>query len=672
MASAERVTVVGTAGHVDHGKSALVRALTGIDPDRLAEEKARGLTIDLGFAWLELPSKNLVSFVDVPGHEDFIRNMLAGAGSVDACLLVVAADEGPMPQTHEHLAILDLLHLDRGAVAITKTDLVDEEWLALVLEEVAELLQGTSLSDAPILPVSAVDGRGLPELVSALDRLVDSAPEPADHGRARLAVDRAFTLSGFGTVITGTLRDGSLEPGQNVDILPGERKARTRSLQSHGQDVERAQPGRRTAINVTGPDVSSIERGDVIAAPGCYLTTQHLDANVRLLADSPAPVAHDDEVHFFHGAAEIPARVAVIGENVITPGSRGSVQLHLSRPTVLVTGDRFVLRRPSPPATIGGGVVLDPHPIGRRRRFRDETLERYEALATGEPLETVWYVLAEREPAKADELRFQDTALEPKQRDEVLHELESAGRVRRCGEFWMTDRGWDAYRDRSTAVVRDYHRRHPLRTGIPSEELRQRVGLPSDAFVAFLEASLEEKWLERTASAIHMPGWQVSFDESQEQAADRLLARYRAQPFSPPSEKEAVKEVGPQLVEALIERGDLVAVGGDVLFAEEAYGELRAAVDERLDASGQVTVADVRDRFSTSRKYALALLEHLDRIRVTERRGDVHVRSAAPAASGDRAGSPGGGTRRSSSGTASDTASTSGADESSKQGETSA
>ena len=347
--------VIGTAGHVDHGKSMLVKALTGIDPDRLKEEKERQMTIDLGFAWLTLPSGEQVGIVDVPGHKDFIENMLAGVGGIDAALLVVAADEGVMPQTREHLAILDLLGVKSGLVALTKVDLVDDpEWLELVEAEVEELLEGTTLAGAPIVPVSAKTGQGLPELVAELDALLQRTPPRRDLGRPRLAIDRVFSITGFGTVVTGTLVDGAFELGQEVEILPQGIKARIRGLQTHKRRIERAMPGSRVAINLAGVSKNELRRGDVVTTPGWLKPTQLVDVRLRYLADAPRPLRHNATLKFFSGSAEVVARARLLDSEAIPPGEEGWVQLRLAKPVALIKGDRFIVRQPSPPLTIGG------------------------------------------------------------------------------------------------------------------------------------------------------------------------------------------------------------------------------------------------------------------------------------------------------------------------------
>lgn len=627
--------VVGTAGHVDHGKSALVRALTGTDPDRLAEEKARGLTIDLGFAWRPLPSGAQLSLVDVPGHEGFIRNMLAGAGGIDAALLVVAADEGPMPQTREHLAILDLLGVAPGVIALSKADLVDADWLAMVAEELRELVAGTGLAAAPIIPVSATTGQGLEALLAALDDLAGRLPPAPDLGRPRMSIDRAFSVAGFGTVVTGTLREGRLRPGDTLEILPAGWRSRARGLQTQGRPVAELAPGARAAVNLVGLEAGAIERGMVLAAPGGFRPSRLVDVRLRLLADAPGALGHDAPVHLFQGAAEIPGRLRLIGQRAIEPGGSGPAQIRLARPAVLAAGDRFVLRQPSPARTIGGGTVLDPQPPARHRRFKPQVLARFEALAGGDPALRAWHMLAAREPCRAEDLRPAETGLEPGLRDAALAALAEAGRAHRLGALWITDAGWRALRGRAEAALTRHHRRYPLRPGVPPEELRERLGIEGEAFAALLVRGREEGWLARTGDNLHRPEHQIRLAPADRAAADALLARFRADPYRGPSRKEAEQALGAAVLGALLAQGELVAAGDEVLFDAPAYAALRAGILAQLAAEGQVTVADVRDRFATSRKYALAILEHLDRLRLTRRLGDAHVPAGPVAAHPD-------------------------------------
>ncbi|HZR40077.1 MAG TPA: selenocysteine-specific translation elongation factor, partial [Ktedonobacteraceae bacterium] len=382
------MSCIGTAGHVDHGKSTLVTALTGIDPDRLAEEKERGMTIDLGFAWLNLPSGREVSIVDVPGHESFIKNMLAGVGGIDAALLVVAADEGVMPQTREHLAILDLLRVPRGVVALTKSDLVDEEWLELVREEVSELLQPTTLAGATIIPVSAYTKQGLPALLSELDRILDESEDRQNIARPRLPIDRVFTLTGFGTIVTGTLLDGTFRVGQEVEVLPQGLKTRVRGLQTHKQQIDAAQPGSRVAINLANVARTDLERGNVVALPGQLRPTQLIDARIHLLSDAPRPLSHNMLVDFYTGSQELPARVRLLDVEELRPGASAWAQLRLSHAAVVARRDRFILRIPSPSATIGGGEIVDVQPR-YHRRFQPQIIAALERLSQGSPEELV-------------------------------------------------------------------------------------------------------------------------------------------------------------------------------------------------------------------------------------------------------------------------------------------
>ena len=396
--------VIGTAGHVDHGKSTLVKTLTGIDPDRLAEEQRREMTIDLGFAWLTLPSGRSVSLIDVPGHERFIKNMLAGVGGLDAALLVVAADESLMPQTREHLAILDLLEVRHGVVAITKADLVDADWLELVREEVAAGLRGTSLANAALVPVSARSGLGLDALRSALDRALDATPSrTAARGAPRLPVDRSFTIGGFGTVVTGTLIDGPLSVGQELVVLPAGLRARVRGLQSHKQREETALPGTRVAVNLAGVHHSEVARGDVLALPDSMIPTSMLDVQIRVLADAPAPLAQNDGLDLFTGAAEVRCRLTLLDAERLPPGASGWAQLRLERPVAVARGDRCILRVASPSRTVAGGTVVDPHPP-RHRRFRPEVVAALETLARGDPAELLLQALGDGPPRPVEEV----------------------------------------------------------------------------------------------------------------------------------------------------------------------------------------------------------------------------------------------------------------------------
>src|SRR5438067_9906556 len=512
------MSCIGTAGHVDNGKSTLVKALTGIDPDRLAEEKERGMTIDLGFAWLKLPNGREASIVDVPGHEGFIKNMLAGVGGIDAAVLVIAADEGVMPQTREHLAILDLLRVQRGVVALTKADLVDEEWIELVREEVAEQLQPTTLAGAEIIPVSAYTGEGLPALVAQLERIFDETEERQNIARPRLPIDRVFTMTGFGTVVTGTLLDGVFKTGQEVEVQPQGLKTRIRSLQMHGRPIEVTTPGNRVAMNLANVAHSELERGNVVTLPGQLQRTMLIDVRLQLLADAARPLGHNTLIDFYSGSQEVPAKVRLLDVDELKPGQSAWAQVRLSRPAVVARRDRFILRIPSPSSTIGGGEVIDVHPR-YHRRFQQPVLMALETLERGSPDELVLSALDRRREAfrpgakSLHGLVGYELAEIAKQsnlsQDVTLKTLEtflSEGRVRRVGILWFAQTVWEALKEESVRLVSEQHRQHPLRSGLSKEEWRARLNLPPKMAPELYLALHAEGQLATAISASVTPG----------------------------------------------------------------------------------------------------------------------------------------------------------------------
>lgn len=640
--------VIGTAGHVDHGKSTLVRALSGIDPDRLKEEKQRGMTIDLGFAWMELPAADVtvpesvgpgsVGIVDVPGHLDFIKNMLAGVGGIDAVLLVIAADEGVMPQTREHLAIIDLLAVPAGMVVLTKIDLVDDPaWLDLVELDVAELLEGTRLAGAPVARVSATTGEGLDALRADLATLLANLPARRDRARPRLPIDRAFTLSGFGTIVTGTLLDGALAVGDSVELLPAGLPARVRGLQTHKQAVSLGQPGSRLAINLGGIDADQVRRGDVVARPGTLRPTLLVDAQVRLLPDAHGPLKHNAAVDFFTGASEIPARARVLGAEVIEPGSTGWVQLRLQRPAVVVAGDHFILRTPSPSATLGGGVVVNPQPGRRWRRGDAAVLMRLAALARGAPDELLLDVLV-RAPFATPGQLIERSGLDASEADHALAQLEAQGAVLRLqagGEqvLLSLDR-WGRLAAALVQMLERFHAQNPLRAGMPRGEVRSRLqaaaggeALSPRLLNALLAHASEAGLVGGSDALVWRAGFAPRLSAAQTAAVARTLAAYAAAPAAPPNPGEtlALLDGDTALFEMLMEQGQLVRLGGDVLFRPQDVEALQAQVRAWLEAEGSITLAQARDVLGTSRKYVQALLEEMDARRMTRREGDLRV-----------------------------------------------
>jgi selenocysteine-specific elongation factor len=618
---------IATAGHVDHGKSTLVHALTGMNPDRLQEELDRQMTIDLGFAWLTLEGGQEVGIVDVPGHRDFIENMLAGVGSVDAVLFVIAADEGIMPQTREHLAILDLLQIPRGIIVLTKVDLVEEEWLDLVKDDVRTLFSTTSLKDAPILAVSAQEKIGLRELKQELTNVLDETPARMDTGRPRLPIDRVFSLTGFGTVVTGTLIGGSLREGQEVVILPGGLKARIRNLQSHKSKREIVRPGGRVALNLSGLDKSEIERGDTVTLVGQWKTSTMIDAYFCALADLAAPIKHNQEVKLYHGAAQRMARIRLIGQADIKPGEEGWVQLVLADSIVADRGDKFILRRPSPGATLGGGEVLDPSP-DRHYRMKDvATLERLQKLHTGDARDVVLEHIRRIGPISMDQA-FKEIDLED--RDGVVSTLIEKGELRtleeggkRSSTIVMTASAWERFRSQSEHVLNEYHQRFPLRVGMPLQEYRTRIKLDPKWAAAFITTARSEAWIQQDGNFIRLPSRLPSLSQKQQNQVDDLLEEFKVRPFNTPSRKDILKKIDEEILQYLIWSEELVSVSEDVFFTHETYAYAVKKIRTTFEQQETISVAQVRDLFDTSRKYALALMEHLDERGITIREGDV-------------------------------------------------
>lgn len=622
--------VIGTAGHVDHGKSTLIAALTGVHPDRLKEEREREMTIDLGFGWLVLPNGEEIGIVDVPGHRDFIENMLAGIGGIDAALLVIAADEGVMPQTREHLAILDLLQIPAGLIALTKTDLApDPDWLELLEADVRAAVRGTVLADAPILRVSAKTKTGLDALAASLQSLLSEKPSRPDLNRPRLPIDRVFSMPGFGAVVTGTLTDGALALGDEVEILPSEQKGRVRGLQTHKKKEDRAAPGSRTAVNISGIAAEKIQRGEVVVRPNQYQPTRRVDARLRLLKDASAPLKHGAEVKVFLGAAETIAAVRVLGADELAPASEGWAQLELRDPLVAVRGDRLILRRPSPTETIGGGVIADPHPKGRHKRFDEATLSSLESLARGSPADVLLEAALALSPASAKEVMAR-SGLESEAAVSAMNELLANGTlVNLDGGEWRTDSllmpasRWDALQDKTLQIVGEYHKSFPLRKGIPREELKSKLKLAPRVFNAGLALIANRKLVDENGAFVALPAHTVRLDAAQQVKVKALMRRFEADPSAPPSVKESQAEVGEEVYNALIEMGELTAVSQEVVFRSKDYAAMTEKVKSFIAQNGQTTLAEVRDLLGTTRKYAQALLEHLDAVGVTVRDGNA-------------------------------------------------
>ncbi len=645
-----RSVIIGTAGHVDHGKTTLIRALTGVNTDRLKEEQSRGLTIELGFAPLTLPSGVRAGVVDVPGHEKFVGNMLAGATGVDVALLVVAADEGVMPQTEEHLDILDLLGTSVGVVALTKADIVDEDWLELAADDVRRRLASTRLAAAPIVPVSAISGQGLDRLLAELDAAVAvaGATAGATAGTAagssnwsctRLPIDRVFTISGHGTVVTGTLVGGAVSPGDKLELLPAGRAVRVRSVQVHDAPVERAERGQRVAMNLAGLEKAEAGRGMVLAAPGALTPSSLLDVELKLLAGA-RPVEHGDRMHLHLGTNEVTCRVRVIGADQLLPGAVGPAQLEVEDGVVVAArGDHFVVRTYSPMVTAGGGRVLATA-AARSKRFREEALADYATLASNDEASLVQLFtdrIVRAEARAAGAVAIARRLLWPEDRAIAALEAQvAAGSIVRTGgggaegeTGYISRHMWDQMVEAMLAAMRSFHAAQPLRRGMPKEELRTQAFPEWDtrAFAPVLAEAIARGVLDDVGSLVHVAGHEVQLTPDDAARAKRIEGMFAADLMSPPDRAAAARDgaADAAVLDYLIEQGTIVRVGPELLFHRDAV-DRATAIARELGADGKAfSAAAFRDACGSSRKFAVALLEQLDSARVTRRVGDERV-----------------------------------------------
>ena len=628
-----RNLIIGTAGHIDHGKTVLVRALTGRDTDRLAEEKERGISIDLGFAPFHLSDGSTVGIVDVPGHENFVRNMMSGATGVDLALLVVAADDGVMPQTREHLAILELLGVRRAVVAITKTDIAEEELVELVEEEVRELLADTPLDGSRVIPVSSVAGTGLDELKAALEEEAAGIRVKDEALPARLPIDRVFTLRGIGTVVTGTLWSGNLVEGQRLEALPSGREARVRSLQVHDEPRGRARAGERVAVNVAGAAKEGIGRGDVLAEPGFLRPTFMIDARVRLLRGAPRALRRGARLRFHHGTREVLGRIYMLRGAELEPGDSVPSQLRLEEQVVVAPGDRFVLRSYSPVTTIGGGTVVDPHPV-KHKASDPEAVRLFGLLELGDDSERVEVCLGRAASPLAQKALVLECGLPPAVVDEGLASLLSSGRAvalpPREPAAYLASKVAERARSELLSELAGFHEEKPLAEGMAKETLKNRAlagwdGRPADALLERLEVAGE---IEIRGNNVNLAGKGPAVTAEQETQLASILEQICENPVSPPTVNEIADGTGlprrqvSELLALAENDGKVVRVSPDLFFTGEAIRDIESRLRAATGPEG-ITVSNFRSVIGTSRKFALPLLEYFDRARVTARVGDV-------------------------------------------------
>ncbi len=629
--------IVGTAGHIDHGKTSLVKALTGIDTDRLKEEKERGISIELGFANLDLSDDLHLGIVDVPGHERFVKTMLAGVGGIDLVVLVIAADEGVMPQTREHLHICKLLQVKRGLVGLTKVDLVEPDWLEMVRADLEGFLAGTFLEGAPVIPVSCISGEGLPELRGALRELAQAVEPKRQGGIFRLPIDRVFTIKGFGTVVTGTVWSGTLKVGDEVVVLPQELRSRVRRLQVHGKTVEQASAGQRAAVNLPGLEVDQLDRGNLLAFAGALKPTMAFDVSLDLLKDAPRALKNRARVRFHLGTSEALARVVLLDREELEPGEEALAHLRLETPATALAGDRYVIRSYSPALTIGGGSILDPTPP-IRRRAKAQLLEHLKVLRSGTSGQQVERLLLQAGPAPVglDALRASASVDETSLKSELTRLVESGLAVPLSGAKGEVGHIHRTTYDRLAAEIlsrlEEFHRREPLKDGLPKEELRSKLPEVGPALFARLLHDLVETRRvaidrEKVRHYLHRP----TFSAEEHALKGRLETTYRDAEFQPPDLEVALTQAGGggkagvTIFHRLADEGTVVKIKDDLYLHRGHYERAKGMLIDYLKLHASITVPEFKDLLGVSRKFAIPLLEHFDSVKLTRRQGDERV-----------------------------------------------
>ena len=626
--------VIGTAGHIDHGKTSLVKALTGTDTDRLKEEKERGITIELGFAELTLDNVH-AGIVDVPGHERFVKNMLAGVGGIDLVMLIIAADEGIMPQTREHLSICRLLGVKTGLIALTKADLVEPEWVELVTDDILDFVKDTFLEEKPIVPVSAHTGDGLENLKRVLNEIANQTPTKSETGIFRIPIDRVFTMRGFGVVITGTLFSGSVAVGEQVEVYPRTLQARVRGLQVHGESVEKSTAGLRTAVNLQGLERTEVFRGDIIGHHGELKTTYMLDVHLEHLADAPRPLKTRDRIRFHAGTAEIMGRISLIGRDVLEPGESSFAQIRLEESIVVLPRDRFVIRSYSPIITIGGGEILDIMPR-KHRRLRSSSLDHLKSLYQGSETERLLILLRD---ARLNGVELADLTgrltLKPSDIRKSIQELSAQGEVQiidQANFFSMTTAHFNTAQKNILSFLNEYHAQNPLRPGAPREEVRGKAGdINEKIFAAALKYLSESNEIVENGATLRLASHSVEIDETLGEVKTKLESVFRNAHFQPPSVEDAFSQCGGKgnsnrnALQILIDEGVLLRLKDSIVYHRHALSEAENLLREHLSHNNEITAAEFRDLLGITRKHAIPLLEYFDTARITLRVGDKRV-----------------------------------------------
>ncbi len=626
--------ILGTAGHIDHGKTSLIKALTGIDTDRLKEEKLRGITIELGFAWLDLPGGQRVGIVDVPGHEKFVKNMVSGASGIDLVALIIAADEGAMPQTKEHLDICSLLNVKHGLVVLTKIDMVDEEWLEMVTDDVQGFLKGTFLDGAPLVPVSSLTGHGLPELLETLETLCKAIPERTTSGLLRLPVDRVFTMKGFGTVVTGSLVSGKVRVGETVMIYPSGIQSKVRGIQVHGQTVDQAVASMRTAINFQGVDRNAVVRGDVVGGVNTLKPSYMVDALVIYLPSNEKPLKNRTKIRFHTGTSEILGRAILLDREELSPGETAVAQFRLDTPVAVVKDDRFVIRSYSPIMTIGGGQVLNPVPK-KHKRFKKPLVTGLEGLAESHAREIITYHLRESgiPGVRFSELRLM-TNLSEKDLEQHLQHLLSQKAIVQVDRENRTFIHWsifDGLRQKAVKMLESYHKDHPLKAGMSRQALKSKLAssLSSKLFGLLIQDLTKSNTVIQEKEVVRLSGHRVALEADQKDVRHRIEQTYLQSGLQPPYFRDLVASVGQNSVHVkevlmhMLEEGTIVKVKEDLYFHRRVIENLKNRLVSYLKANSEITTPQFKEMTGVSRKYTIPLIEYFDSTKATIRVGDI-------------------------------------------------
>jgi len=616
-------TVIGLSGHIDHGKTALVKALTGVNTDSLTEEQKRGMTIDIGFAFLD----ENITLIDVPGHEKFVKNMMAGVSAVDVALLVVAADDGVMPQTREHFEILNLLDIPLGIVAINKIDLADKDWLELVELDIGELLQGSFMEDAPILKVSAETGDGVDQLKTTLLDLCKKVPDKQDRGIFRLHVDRVFSMKGYGTVVTGTVNSGSLKIGDTVELLPGSVKSKVRGLQSHGEEVQQVETGDRAAINLQGVEIKQIERGSQIAEIGYLQSLNQMGVTLLLLGSAQKPITQNQRIRIHLGTQEVMARVALTDGKTLQPGDDCPALLRLEQPMVAARGDKFIIRSFSPVITIGGGEVMEVLIEEKWKIVKEKLQNLYESPKSDQLIHLVQEEGAK--PITPEKLQYR-IGISKEQINAIVEEKEELfWLTHKQGKWLLTQNQWNELKNSIHNFLKKYHAKNPLNAGAQKEEIRQHLNCENSILEALLQSMLDEKSISQKGELFLNPNFSITLSSEDDSLQNSILNQLDQEGFTSSTLAQLSLKTGNskeklmQVLNVAEQQGKLLRIDGKLMFTQKNFIILREKVNQFFSNHPEMSVSEFKELAHTSRKYAVPLLEYFDKKKITYREGNI-------------------------------------------------